>query len=112
MTTKVAEARKGHPAVWRTSGAIGRPSEFEVESESTTLLTWRVKVDTYGNCECRGDTEGRRCWRFYTRATCKHCDAVYAVLESERTSAERERRTLGKWAETHERKFRLEDLYE
>jgi hypothetical protein len=85
-TTKartVASASKGKPAVWRKTGAVGCGSEFEVESESTTLLTWLVTVDGFGNLTCQGNSEGDRCWPFYQHATCKHCDAVTAFVDSQ-----------------------------
>jgi hypothetical protein len=86
-TTKartVASASKGKPTVWRLSGAQGRTSEFAVESESVTLLTWTVWVDMNGNCTCHGNNEGGRCWPFRLYATCKHCDAVDRLLRKER----------------------------
>ncbi len=99
----VARAEKGHPTVWRRVGASGGAGEFEVESESTTLLTWLVRVDGMGNCVCRGDSEGGRCWPFYQRATCKHTEAVYYVLKDEIAAGIVQRRGTA---------LRLEDLFE
>lgn len=115
-TRTVATARKGHPAAWRVMGPAGNAGMFEVESESTTLVTWRVMMDTSGNVECRGNSEGGRCWPFYQHATCKHCDAVQALVLHEISAVRAENSAaferIARLTEKPKPKLRLEDLFD
>lgn len=68
------KAGKPYEVVWVDTGFahVYHPGELE-------YVIVRVEFD--GIATCKGYSNDERCWQFYQKATCNHCDAVALSIE-------------------------------